>query len=125
MSIQVAILKVLTSYDSGKATTASLKRDIAILATSGPEWNARMRRLAGRVGTIDIVGSGYVLWRDDGWQITAEGRDFLRELETVTQDNRLAEAGHPQTGDTDEIARPGAELIVLGGRVKSPRRRPT
>ena len=122
MSIQVAILKVLTSYDSGKATTASLKRDIAILATSGPEWNARMRRLAGRVATIDIVASGYVLWRDDGWQITAEGRDFLRELETVTQDNRLAEAGSPQTGDTGKTACPGAELIVLGDRLEGPRR---
>jgi len=121
VSIQVAILKVLTSYDSGKATTASLKRDIALLATSGPEWNARMRRLAGRVATIDIVASGFVLWNDDGWQITAEGRDFLRELETVTQDNRLAEAGSPQ-GDTGKMARPGAELIVLGDRLKGPRR---
>ena len=90
MSIQVAILKVLASHDSGRATTASLKRDIAILATSGPEWSARMRRLAGRVRTIDILASGHVLWDGDGWQITAEGRDFLRALEAVTQDNRLA-----------------------------------
>ena len=50
VSIQVAILKILASHDSGRATTASLKRDIAILATSGPEWSARMRRLAARVG---------------------------------------------------------------------------
>jgi hypothetical protein len=52
-----------------------------------------MRRLSGRVGTIDILASGHVLWGGDGWQITAEGRDFLRALEAVTQDNRLAEAG--------------------------------
>ena len=52
-----------------------------------------MRRLAGRVETIDILASGYVLCDGDGWQITAEGRDFLRALEAVTQDNRLAEAG--------------------------------
>ncbi len=51
-----------------------------------------MRRLSGRVGTIDILASGHVLWGGDGWQITAEGRDFLRTLEAVTQDNRLAEA---------------------------------
>ena len=93
MSIQVAILKVLASHDSGSATTASLKRDIAILATSGTEWSARMRRLAGRVQTIDILASGHVLWDGGDWQITAEGRDFLRALEAVTQDNRLAEAG--------------------------------
>ena len=70
MSIQVAILKVLASHDGGRATTDSLKRDIAILATSGPEWNARMRRLAGRVQAVDILASGYVLCNRDGWQIT-------------------------------------------------------
>ena len=47
-----------------------------------------MRRLSARVGTIDILASGHVRWDGDGWQITAEGRDFLRALEAVTQDNR-------------------------------------
>jgi hypothetical protein len=122
VSIQVAILKVLASHDSGRATTASLKRDIAILATSGPEWSARMRRLSGRVGTIDILASGHVLWDGDGWQITAEGRDFLGALEAVTQDNRLAAAGpcEPEGGENAE--RPSAELIVVGHRFRSRRR---
>jgi len=122
VSIQVAILKVLASHDSGRATTASLKRDIAILATSGPEWNTRMRRLAGRVQTIDILASGHVLWDGDGWQITAAGRDFLRALEAVTQDNRLAEAEpcEPEGGEGAE--RPPATLIVAGHRFKARRR---
>jgi hypothetical protein len=121
VSIQVAILKVLASHDSGRATTASLKRDIAILATSGPEWNARMRRLTGRVQTIDILASGHVLWDGDGWQITADGRDFLHALEAVTQDNRLAQAElcDPEGGESAE--RPRAELIVVGHRFKSRR----
>jgi hypothetical protein len=122
VSIQVTILKVLASHDSGRATTASLKRDIAILATSGPEWNARMRRLSGRVGTIDILASGHVLWDDDGWQITAEGRDFLRALEAVTQDNRLAQAGRPESDDVESAERPRAALIVVGHRFKTRRR---
>jgi hypothetical protein len=122
VSIQVAILKVLASHDSGRATTASLKRDIAILATSGPEWNARMRRLAGRVGTIDILASGHVLCDGDGWQITAEGRDFLRALEAVTQDNRPAEAGQPESDDAENTVRPRAALIVVGHRFKTRRR---
>ena len=122
MSIQVAILKVLASHDSGRATTASLKRDVAILAASGPEWSARMRRLAGRVGTIDILASGHALWDDDGWQITADGRDFLRALEAVTQDNRPADVGQPEAGDAENIARPRAALIVVGHRFKSRRR---
>jgi hypothetical protein len=122
VSIQVAILKVLTGHDGGRATTASLKRDIAILATSGPEWNARMRRLAGRVGRIDIIASGYVLWDGDGWQITAKGRDFLRALEAVTQDNRLAVVEQSETDHAENPARPRAALIVVGHRFKSRRR---
>ena len=122
VSIQVAILKVLASHDSGRATTASLKRDIAILATSGPEWNARMRRLAGRVGTIDILASGHVLCDRDGWQITAEGRDFLRALEAVTQDNRLIEVERPALAVDEGDERPRAALIVVGHRFRNRQR---
>jgi len=125
VSIQVAILKVLASHDGGRATTASLKRDVAILAASGPEWGARMRRLAGRVATIDILASSYALWDGDGWQITSDGRDFLRALEAVTRDNRPAEAGQPEADDAEDTARPPARPraapIVVGHRFKSRR----
>ena len=119
--IQVAILKVLASHDSGRATTASLKRDIAILATSGPEWNARMRRLAGRVTAIDILASGYVLCDGDGWQITDAGRAFLCALEAVTQDNQPVEATRPASDEAETAARPRADLIVVGHRFKTRR----
>ena len=78
-----------------------------------------MRRLSGRVQTVDILAGGHVLWDGDGWQITADGRDFLRALEAVTQDNRLAEAGPctPEGGETAE--RPRGELIIVGHRFKS------
>jgi hypothetical protein len=78
-----------------------------------------MRRLAGRVQAVDILASGHVLWDGDGRQITADGRNFLRALEAVTQDNRLAEAG-PEGGETAE--RPRAALIVVGHRFKTRRR---
>ena len=122
MSIQVAILKILASHDSGRATTASLKRDIAILATSGPEWNARMRRLAGRVQAVDIIASGYVLCDGDGWQITAEGRAFLRALEAVTQDNLPAYPELPTPDEIESTIRPSGDLIVVGHRFKTRRR---
>ena len=95
VSIQIAILKVLASHGNGRATLASLKRDIVILTASGGDWSARLKRLAGRVPSIDIFGSRYVLCDDEGWEITAEGRDFLRALESVTQDNRPAEIELP------------------------------
>lgn len=122
MSIQVAILKVLASHGGGRATTESLKKDIAILATSGPEWNARMRRLAGRVHAVDIVASGYVTCDHQGWQITDEGREFLYSLEAVTQDNRLQAIEHSKQVEAEDVTRPGAELVVVGHRFRAHRR---
>ena len=115
MSIQVAILKVLASHGSGRATLASLKRDIVILSASGPDWNARIKRLARRVPSIDIFGSAYVLRDDEGWQITSAGRAFLSALEAVSQDNQPVEALLPPS---QEERHQGA-LIVVGHRFKN------
>ena len=115
MSIQIAILKILASHGSGRATLASLKRDIAILATSGPDWNARIKRLAGRVPAIDIFGAGYVMRDDEGWQITPAGRDFLVALEAVTQDNRLAKTDRMPSQEQ----RSSGALVVVGHRFKN------
>lgn len=117
MSIQVAILKVLASHGSGRATLASLKRDIIILSASGPDWDARIKRLAQRVPAIDIFGAGYVLRDDEGWQIRPAGREFLSALEAVTQDNRLAETDLPHEADRAE--RHQGALIVVGHRFKN------
>ena len=119
MSIQVAILKVLASHGSGRATLASLRRDIVILSASGPDWDARIKRLARRVPTIDILGAGYVLRDDEGWQITAAGRDFLSALEAVTQDNRQAQTDLLSSHAVDAAARRQGVLIVVGHRFKN------
>jgi len=121
VSIQVAILKVLASHGSGRATLASLKRDIAVLSASGPDWNARIKRLAARIPVIDIFGNGHVLRDDDGWQITPSGREFLSALEAVTQDNRAIQVEPlPHT----EVAGHGrGALIVVGHRFKNRQRR--
>jgi hypothetical protein len=81
-----------------------------------------MRRLAGRVGTIDILASGYVFCDGDGWQITAEGRGFLRALEAVTQDSRPIEAPQPESDNTENTMRPRAASIIVGDRFKTVRR---
>lgn len=119
MSIQVAILKVLASHGNGRATLASLKQDIVILAASGSDWDARIKRLARRVPAIDIFGAGYVLRDDEGWQITPAGRDFLSALEAVSQDNQPVEADLPPS---QPERREGA-LIVVGHRFKNRIRR--
>ena len=81
-----------------------------------------MRRLASRVGTIDIFAGGHVLWSGGGWQITAEGRDFLRALEAVTQDNRLLDNEQPALAEGEGDERPRAALIVVGHRFKNRQR---
>lgn len=124
MSIQVAILKILASHGNGRATLASLKRDIIVLTASGGDWGARLKRLAARVHTIDIFGSGYVLRDDEGWEITADGRDFLYALEAVTQDNRVAVIAPPDSPASEVAERPPGALIVVGHRFRNrPRRR--
>lgn len=119
MSLQVTILKVLASHGSGRATLASLNRDIAVLSASGAEWSARTRRLAARVAAIDIFGCGYVLRDVEGWQITAAGREFLDALEAITQDNQPPVL-IPRPLDVPEPpVRPEGALIVIGHRFKS------
>ena len=116
MSIQIAILKILASHGSGRASIASLNRDLAILAASGAEWSARLKRLASRVKTIDIFGAGYVLRDEEGWQITAVGRDFLRALEAVTQDN-LPPISEPERSPSEQLSK--GDLIVVGYRFQN------
>jgi hypothetical protein len=41
VNFQVTVLKVLVSYPDGFAAMADLKRDMAILATSGRDWAER------------------------------------------------------------------------------------
>jgi hypothetical protein len=118
VSIQVAILKVLASHASGRATLHSLRRDIIILSTSGPDWANRIKRLAGRVQSIDIFGSGYVIRDAAGWEITAAGREFLRALEAVDRDNRPFDAEPPVSNDVEGTARPRSSLKGVGQAFK-------
>lgn len=118
MSIQVAILKILASHGSGRATIDSLNRDMAILSASGAEWRVRIRRLASRVPSIDIFGAGYVLRDDAGWEITAAGRAFLFSLEAVTQDN-LPAMPEPEHALSDAETHPKGDLIVVGYRFQN------
>jgi hypothetical protein len=54
VNLQVTVLKILVSYPDGFALMAELKRDMAILATSGPEWTERTKRLASLMPNLDI-----------------------------------------------------------------------
>ncbi|GKQ55440.1 aminoacyl-tRNA deacylase [Bradyrhizobium sp. Ce-3] len=113
MSIQVAILKILASHVSGRAALDSLKRDLAILSSSGDDWHARIKRLASRVPELDIFSDGYVLRDVEGWEITPAGRGFLHALEAVTQDNL------PPAPSVETAIRAEGTLIVVGHRFRN------
>lgn len=81
MNFQVTVLKILVSYPGGFAVMEDLKRDMAILATSGPDWADRTRRLAARVPDLDIFSQGLVDRESGGWKITPKGRAVLEFME--------------------------------------------
>ncbi|MCP2132572.1 hypothetical protein [Bradyrhizobium ottawaense] len=81
MNFKVTVLKILVSYPDGFAVMEDLKRDMAILATSGRDWADRTKRLAARVPDLDIFSQGLVERISGGWRITAKGRAVLEFME--------------------------------------------
>ncbi|MCP3395503.1 hypothetical protein NLM27_43220 [Bradyrhizobium sp. CCGB12] len=81
MNFQVTVLKILVSYPDGFAVMEDLKRDMALLATSGRDWADRTKRLAARVPDLDIFSQGLVERISGGWKITVGGREVLESME--------------------------------------------
>lgn len=81
VNFQVTVLKILVAYPDGFAVMEDLKRDMAILATSGRDWADRTRRLAARVPDLDIWSQGLVERISGGWHITSKGRAVLEFME--------------------------------------------
>lgn len=92
MNLQVTVLKILVSYPDGFAVMADLKRDMAILATSGQDWADRTKRLAARVPDLDIFSQGLVAREDGGWKITVKGRLVLESMEARPRADQAMEA---------------------------------
>ncbi|MGY3529298.1 hypothetical protein ACVISU_002066 [Bradyrhizobium sp. USDA 4452] len=81
MNFQVTVLKILAAYPEGFAVMEDLKRDMAILTTSGRDWADRTRRLAARVPDLDIWSQGLVERISGGWRLTSKGREVLEFME--------------------------------------------
>jgi hypothetical protein len=80
VSLQVAIMKVLSGHPDGCATFADMNADLAIL-TAVPDWTARMRRLAIRQPDLDVFSQGFVVRDSEGWTLTEAGFRMLETLE--------------------------------------------
>jgi hypothetical protein len=82
VNFNVAILKILVSYPDGFALMADVKRDLAILATSGRDWAEHTKRLASRLPyDPSIFPQALVERMNGGWRITAKGRIVLDFME--------------------------------------------
>jgi len=119
VNFQVTVLKILISYPDGFAVMDDLKRDMAILATSGRDWTDRTKRMAARVPGLDIFSHGLVDRESGGWKITTEGRAVLEFMEA-----RGDQCDQIQTATLKEAAVPVAAppsvppLPVLAERAK-------
>ncbi len=109
MNFQVTVLKILVSYPDGFAVMADLKRDMAILATSGRDWSERTKRLAARVPTLDIFSQALIERLNGGWQITEKGRTVLDCMEGRSSPPQTA-AGAP--AEQLPFAEPATRLLV-------------
>ena len=112
MNFQVTILKVLASYPDGFASLADVKRDVAILVTSGREWSDRTTRLAARAPGLEIFAQGLVERQEGGWRITDAGRSALDLMEKpAAPDVPLGQVVPPEPSPA--IPHP-ASLVVTG-----------
>lgn len=118
MNFQVTVLKVLVSYPGGFAVLDDIKRDMALLATSGRDWADRTRRLAARVPDLDIFLQGLVDRESGGWKITDKGRSVLEFMEARTGIDQPVEAVTAETVDG-----PVPRLPPLAERAKRRRER--
>ncbi|WFT94306.1 hypothetical protein QA633_39515 [Bradyrhizobium barranii] len=118
MNFQVTVLKILVSYPDGFAVMADLKRDMAILATSGRDWAERTKRLASRVPDLDIFSQALVERESGGWKITVKGRAVLDLMEARPGVDRPLEAA-----PDDNVAAPVAPLRQPVDRAKRRRER--
>lgn len=81
VNFQVTVLKILVSYPDGFAQMEDLKRDMAILATSGRDWAERTKRLGARVPDLNIFSQALIERVNGGWRITQKGRSVLELME--------------------------------------------
>lgn len=91
VTIEAAVLRILVSYPDGFALMEDLKRDMAILATSGRDWAERTKASGrARAGPEHLL-AGLIERVHGGWR-TQKGRSVLEfmEAKTVPADTHLS-----------------------------------
>jgi hypothetical protein len=102
VNFQVSILKILAGYPNRLATLGALKRDLALLATSGRDWADMTDRFAAAFPHLDIFTLGFVERYAFGWRLTQKGLMALEMMEVYA---RAAPIGRPES-----VARPAEQI---------------
>jgi hypothetical protein len=134
VNFQVSILKVLASYPNRLATLADIKRDLAILATSGDDWASYSKRLGATLPSLDVFSLGFVQRYSFGWRLTAKGAAALElmeqkvktpvadvEAEAATSETLLEKcpppiASAPDQPSSSPVDRRALFTVIDGGR---------
>jgi hypothetical protein len=124
VSFQITVLKVLAGHPGGCLSLDDLKRSVAILMTSGPDWTERTKRLLKRAPGLDIFSQTLITRDDRGWQITEAGLALLAAIEnpaepTVVDALKSAPASQQPTYSTTAPL----PMYLVGRRQRKSRRR--
>jgi hypothetical protein len=111
VSFQVTILKVLAGQPEGCLSLADLRKNVAILISSGPDWTDRTKRIAAQTPGLDIFSQGMVIRSLGGWQITAAGRAFLAESEVPISSNSQEPVPEADESNAAPAALPPAPVV--------------
>ncbi|RXH38229.1 hypothetical protein XH94_23520 [Bradyrhizobium zhanjiangense] len=120
MSFQLSILKILAGQPHGRASIEIVKQHLAIYYRSGPEWPARMKRIASRAPQLDIFGQRLIEREAGCWIITEEGR---KSLETLEELDRSAMRGQVEREIAQEPEDEQPPLVSSQPRTSARRKR--
>jgi hypothetical protein len=124
VSLQIAILKVLSAYPEGCAAVADMNADLQILTASGRDWAGKIRLLARRAPDLDIFGQHLVVRGNGYWQLTLQGRELLQKLEALPEEAPCGPRSANQFALRVRSVPPRAQVKMLSRRIRrKPRRR--
>jgi hypothetical protein len=123
VSFQITVLKVLAGHPDGCLSVEDLKRAVAILMCSGPDWTNRTKRLLARAPDLDIFSQALVVCAAHRWLITDAGRALLAAIESpvapVVDGTPQAAPAEPATYSTSAPL----PMPLMGRRQRKPWRR--
>jgi hypothetical protein len=107
VSFQLSVLRILAGQTDGRASIEVVKHHLAIYYGSGPEWPARMSRIASRLPELDIFKQKLINREAGYWTITEKGLKVLAGLEQL---DRIVGQVQPQPQAEPPVANERAPL---------------